>query len=600
MAYARIFHRVLLLFCVCWLAELPCPAQVAAPAVPKQVPPRRSTQLSNGFGMNLPLPREPRLPWTQRWWTRLFDSGVKWVRLGQYENTSDKTSWDWVEQSPGEYHVLREVDEAVRSLADNGVSIELQLCYGNPLYHGDPARRPKHIDPAPAGVSPQDHPPNPIFNGLNSEDEIQGFLNYTRFMVSRYKGKVQGWELWNEPNIDYWQPHEQSSEQLVAKGKHYGEVLCRFADVVHAIDPASKVIFGGISSIDPLYVLPAIAGCPSKVDVMTYHAYPGYGGNHPPESADSLVGAGTFREAVLHAPGIRNNIEFWDSEWNVIPNWRSSNESVQARYVPRYFLQAKAQRVEGFLWEFIPGTDGSEGDQFGLLHGDTSSATTFQPREGYRAFEVTSALFGQTKRDLSCEVLQDRSPGIPQQYSHGELREYCFRDVQSHKPIYAVWLAIYSAPEDRFEPVKVEVPVPDRQIQNPILIDVRTGKVTPAAWRDKDARTIEVGVTDSVIAVADVSYLNWPEAPEAPSGLVAKQSGDQVQLDWKGNGAVSGFEIQRSLDWGSWRKVAEVRPEQLHYTEPSPAGGHITYRIRALGRTEPSAWSNPTWVGSVR
>ena len=153
--------------------------------IPQQVPPRRSTQLSDGFGMNLTLPRDPRLPWTRHWWTRVFDSGVKWVRLGQYENSSEKTSWDWVEQTRGAYTVRPEVDEAIRSLVDNGVSIEMQLCYGNALYEGDPMTRPNRILPAPPGIGDQDNLPPTIFQGLKTEDEIQGFLNYTRFMVNR-------------------------------------------------------------------------------------------------------------------------------------------------------------------------------------------------------------------------------------------------------------------------------------------------------------------------------------------------------------------------------------------------------------------------------
>jgi len=140
-------NRVLLIMAVVLIGISSHSTLSQQTAIPKEVPPRRSTQLSDGFGVNLPLPREPRLSWNQVGWTRLF--GVKWVRLGQYENTSDKTSWDWIEQTPGVYHVLPEVDEAVRSLADNGISIELQLCYGNPLYHGDRVSRPKHIEPAP-------------------------------------------------------------------------------------------------------------------------------------------------------------------------------------------------------------------------------------------------------------------------------------------------------------------------------------------------------------------------------------------------------------------------------------------------------------------
>ncbi len=586
--------RVLPIF-VLLIAGFPQLASAGDPIL-LEVPPRRSPQLSDGFGVNLPLPRNPRLPWTQHWWTRVFDSGVKWVRLGQYENSSEKTGWDWVEQTPGAYHVLSEVDEAVRSLSDNGVSIEMQLCYGNPLYQGDRANRPKQVDPAPSSIGQEDHPPNPIFRGLITEDEIQGFLNYTRFMVNRYKGKIAAWELWNEANINYWQPPADTNQQLIAKAKQYGKAFCPFADVVHEADPKSKVIFGGTSSVDPMFVLAAIADCPGKIDVMAYHAYPGYGSNHAPEEVDALVGADTFRETVLRLPGIRNDIEFWDNEWNVIPNWKNSNESVQARYIARYYLQAKAQGVKGFVWEFIPGTDGNEGDQFGLIHGDTSGADSFHPREAYRSFEVTSALFGQTQRDPSCEVELDRSPSVPQKYSHGELRQYCFRDVESGKPVYAVWLAVYAAPEDTFEPVMAEISIQDPQIQTPVLIDVRTGKIMPATWKNKEARTIAVDLRDSVIAVADASYLNWPQAPEAPAGLVAKEFRGEVQLEWKKYGNNAGFEIQRSSDFGSWQKVTELGSDQLRYSEKLPSGRHITYCVRALGQQAPSAWSDPAWV----
>jgi hypothetical protein len=329
---------------------------------------------------------------------------------------------------------------------------------------------------------------------------------------------------------------------------------------------------------------------------MAYHAYPGYGSNHAPEEANELVGAESFREAVLRMPGIRKDIEFWDSEWNVIPNWKNSNESVQARYLPRYFLEAKAHGVDGFLWEFVPGTDGNEKDQYGLIHGDTGSPDSFQPREAYRAFEVTSALFGQAEHDPFGEILQDRTPSVPEKYSHGQFRQYCFRDRTSGKAIYAVWLAVYAAPEDRFEPVRALVPIPDRTIQNPVLIDVRSGKITSAAWHDTGERTIQVVLKDSVLAVADASYLNWPQSPETPGPLVAKQAGEKVHLEWAGHGHSSGFEIQRSVDWREWQEIAQVAPDSSTYSEPLPLGHRISYRVRAVGQEAPSAWSNPAWI----
>ena len=81
--------------------------------------------------MNVNLPRQPRMPWTKAW-TPLFDAGVKWVRIGQYESSSDQVSWDWVEQTAGHYAVPEGAEEAIRSLRENGVSIETQLQYSNP------------------------------------------------------------------------------------------------------------------------------------------------------------------------------------------------------------------------------------------------------------------------------------------------------------------------------------------------------------------------------------------------------------------------------------------------------------------------------------
>ncbi|HXW91520.1 MAG TPA: hypothetical protein VEK33_13310 [Terriglobales bacterium] len=564
----------------------------ASQRIPQQVPARSSTQLSEGFGMNLPLPRDPRLPWTRHWWTGVFDSGVKWVRIGQYENSSDKTSWDWVERTPGVYSVRPEVDEAIRSLRENGVSIELQLCYGNALYEGDAATRPQHINPAPAGIGDQDEPAPAIFRGLKTEDQIQGFLNYTRFMVRRYHDKIQYWEFWNEPNIGYWRPNVESRAARAAKGREYGRALCPVADVVHELDPQAKVIFGGTSEIDAPFVLAALGECPSKIDVMAYHTYPGYGRNEPPEEEDGLEEADLFREAVLRVPGVGKHLEFWENEWNSMPAWKNSNESVQARYLPRFFLQALSQGVKPFFWEFVPGTDGNEDDQTGLLHGETFAPNAFRPREAYRAFAVTSALFAQAELDPMADILLDP----PARYNHGQLRKYAYRDRKSGKRIYAVWLAVVSDPADNFRPLPVEVGLPQSGITNPILVDVRTGRITPAVWIQREKQTLRIPLKDSVVAVTDASFLDWPEAPAAPGELMAVLSGHDVQLDWKKYGNAVGFELERSSDWDAWEKVTALPAGQTRYREPLARATHITYRVRAVGSKAPSSWSNPAWV----
>jgi len=563
--------------------------------VTRMVPPRRSTQLRDGFGMNQFLPREPRLPWSRRWWTRLFDSGVKWVRIGQYENSSDLTSWDWVEQRPGHYAILPELDEAVRSLVENGVTVEVQLQYSNPLFQGDPAKRPRRVLLPPPGIGQDDEPVNPIFLPPQTDEQIGAFLRHVRFMVNHFRGRVKHWELWNEPNIGYWRPHTDTKEELVAKARGYGKVLSRFADVVHQTDPEAKVISGGLAGPDLLFARAALGECPGKIDIIAYHTYPGFGSNHMPEEADTRDGAAFFRQQLVQLPGIRNDVAFWNNEWNVAPGWKGSNDSVQARYVPRFFVYHHAQGVRGAMWTFVPSTDGNEDDLFGVLHGDTGDANAFQPRPAYRAFQVTSALFGQTVVDPMAEF---RFRGVPEQYNHGALQARAFRDVVTGRRIYAFWLAVLADPTDSFAPVEAELAIQDQALRDPVLIDVRTGEVMPLRWAAKGS--LAVPLKDSVMAVADASYLDWLEVPEAPGELRATLSSGSVTLDWKSYSGPSRTVIQKSLDFGRWRAAGEVAPGESHFEESVRAKGRVTYRVMSVGNTGASPWSNPAWVDSAR
>ena len=95
---------------ICFLASPRILAQ-RSPRVPDHVPPKRSSQIHDGFGINSDMPRDPYLAWNRWWWTRMFDAGFKWIRIGQYENSSDRTSWDWIEQKRGVFSSSPELED---------------------------------------------------------------------------------------------------------------------------------------------------------------------------------------------------------------------------------------------------------------------------------------------------------------------------------------------------------------------------------------------------------------------------------------------------------------------------------------------------------
>lgn len=220
-----------------------------------------------------------------------------------------------------------------------------------------------------------------------------------------------------------------------------------------------------------------------------------------------------------------------------------------------------------------------------------SKPNAFQPREAYRSFTVTSALFGQSVPDRAAKWdVRDVSGRMDRR----SLRRYAFRDRVSGKRIYAFWLAVPCAPEDNFKPVPAELVTPDPALKNPILIDVRTGAVTALTRKDRGA--VPVPLKDSVMAVADASFLDWPEVPEAPAELRASRAGRAIRLHWKRYDEAIRFEVQRSIDYSPWQPLAETAPDKTEFSDPGVRKGHITYRVRAVGKHGPSAWSNPAWL----
>lgn len=576
--------------------SLLCFQLTCAQNVPRKIPRRSSTQLLDGFGINVNLPRAPRMPWS-RTWTPLFDAGVKWVRIGQYEDSSDQVNWDWVEQAPAKYAVPEGAEEAIRSLRDNRVSIEIQLQYSNTLYMEDGSKRPHRASPAPPGISPDVDPNNPLYSGPRSDEQISAFLAYVRFMVNRYKGQIDHWELWNEEDWTYWQPNTGQKE----KALQYGRVLCRFADAVHSIDSADKVMFGGVAGLtvrpaDAVveFAKDALSACPGKIDIMAYHVYPAdhSGAVRPPEEIDSAFGGLAFREGVRSLPGVRPDLDFWLNEWNANPEMKGSNESVQARYLSRFYLEQLAHNIRGFVWEFITATDGHEGDAWGIIKGDTQGSDAFQPRQAFFSFQNLSAVFGQTVRDPGGEDAIRPA----KEYAPEQVKSYWFRDRASGRRVFAYWLSIPADPKDNLKPVMTEMTIKDKNITRPVLMDIRTGDIQQLEWVDKRKRTVMIPLKDSVMAVADARFIGWTELPRTPDGLVGERRAQQVKLQWDPSAAAVTFEVQRSDDFGPWHRVGQTAAPLAVFSERAPAARHATYRVRAISAAGRSPWSNPAWV----
>src|SRR5258708_25103174 len=259
-------------------------------------------------------------------------------------------------------------------------------------------------------------------------------------MVNDFGGRIQYYALWNEQDIGYWNPWGNPEE--------YGRLLAAFAPAVHQTDPNAKVVHGGQADPTSDFAKRTLdeCKCASQIDIYAYHTYPGYGQNVHPESMDTgayqAESPAKLRDLIRNYPGMRKDIEFWDDEFNSIPSWKGSDETVQSKYVPRGMIYNHAAGVKTFVWLLAAGVDGNEYDDFGFIHGLRNLPDDFAPRPVFYALQNTNALFSDTQLDRSITI---DAPDIPllRRQERAPLLRYGFRN-KNGKAIVAYWIAAHS------------------------------------------------------------------------------------------------------------------------------------------------------------
>jgi hypothetical protein len=564
--------------------------------VPDHVPPKRSSQIRNGFGINSDMPRDPYLPWNRWWWTRMFDAGFKWARIGQYENSSDRTSWDWIEQKRGVFSSSPELEDFVNSLVDNAIDIQVQLIYGNVMYTSPSGQRPDVSVPESGSFHNDDRSLYSVFWPPTTAEQIAAFNRYAAWMVNHFHDRIHYWALWNEQDIGYWNPWGNPEQ--------FGRLLAPFIETVHRTDPQANVIYGGQADPTRDFTQRAFdtCQCASGIDVYAYHTYPGYGQNLNPETMDygayQTESPRALRDLVTHYPGVKPDIPFFDDEFNSIPAWVGSDESVQAKYVARGFVYNLAAGVKTFVWLLAAATDGNEYDDFGIIHGITNHDTDFTPRPVFYALQNTNALFSDTTFDPSIEIGGPDLPALRRKTAFPFLG-YGFRSDRG-KAIVAYWLAAHSLPGNVFPPLYSTLSLKNTGITHPVLVDVVSGEINPVSWKPGTTDTLEMlPVKDSIMAVTDESYFDWPVLPETPSSLNLSVAGNTAKLEWQiHGGGPTGVVVERGVEKAdgakeSWSRIAKLPATANQYSDTGlKKGDRFAYRVRAINGDGESAYSN--------
>jgi hypothetical protein len=180
-----------------------------------QFQPKRSGELADNHvgSMSQGMWTEDERGWINWANSEILDLGVKRLRFSI--NTINDHMVDW---STSEFYIPPYLDEFVNAMVDNGFTLTYILNFWDKANH-------------PGGW--EDIP-----SRFQTEEDIQRYLEFVRFIVHHFKGRVQYYELWNEP--------ERPGSAQYIEVASYVNLVRRTVPVIRLEYPEAKIVVGSI------------------------------------------------------------------------------------------------------------------------------------------------------------------------------------------------------------------------------------------------------------------------------------------------------------------------------------------------------------------
>jgi len=281
-----------------------------------------------------------------------MNGGISWSR--------EEFHWDMIAPERGKYDesVLFLYDRTVEGLSNRGINILGLLAYTTPWSSGETA------------------PDTP--------EERKDYAAFAAAMAFRYRGQVDHWEIWNEPNIErFWKPEPDPEA--------YAALYVEAAQAIHEVNPEATIFCCSTSGTDYMYIRRVIetAGA-DMIEGVSFHPY---SGDTPWDRSDEVKDTRRLLD-ILDFYGL--DVPLWVTEIGY-PTSQTGNgvdEITQAALLVRAYLSLYAVGVENvFSYDFVD--DGTAPDDnelhFGMLRHNLS------PKLSWYAIQVMGALLTESR-----------------------------------------------------------------------------------------------------------------------------------------------------------------------------------------------------------
>jgi hypothetical protein len=177
-----------------------------------------------------------------QWWLDVCnDLGIKRLDTTM-QDVEEPIFWD-----REEFEVFREYDLFVDGLNQNGIAVNYLIHFWD-----KEGQRDGQVLETPR---------------FKTEEQIQDFLTYVRFLVRHFKGRVQYYTIWTEPD------NCGGSKVKCIEPQDYIELARRTIPVIHEEDPQAKVVIGpSVFPQDIDYLLTILKSDVAPMfDVVSWH-----------------------------------------------------------------------------------------------------------------------------------------------------------------------------------------------------------------------------------------------------------------------------------------------------------------------------------------
>jgi hypothetical protein len=251
----------------------------------------------------------------------LAAGGFKFVRMD--------FGWEATEKQKGQFD-WNGYDELTANLEKRGLRAVYILDYSNPLYEeAVESKDPTSGRTRRTTASPQ-HP-----------ESVAAFASWAAAAARHFHGRHILWEIWNEPNIQFWSPKPDVEQ--------YGRLALATCKAIRAAEPAATII-GPASSGFPWKFLENFleSGVLEYLDAVSVHPYRDY--RRGPETA--AADYSRLCELINRFAPIakRDRVPILSGEWGYATHTRGVSLETQAAFAVRQQIANVLNGVPLSIW----------------------------------------------------------------------------------------------------------------------------------------------------------------------------------------------------------------------------------------------------------